>query len=131
MDEKRREQLTFFDATQRVYQELLPTWRSPKHGRLWLSSFENHVFPKIGSRQIESLGTADVLSVLTPIWTETNDTARRIKQRLALVFDWAKGHGHYPHENPVNGVKKALPTVKRRAAHMAAMNWQTLPRFHG
>ena len=129
LDEKRRELLTFHEATQRVYQELLPTWRSPKHGKLWLSSFENHVFPKIGNWKIETIGTAEVLSVLTPIWTETNDTARRMKQRLALVFDWAKGHGHYPHENPVNGVKKALPTVKRRAVHMAAMNWQSLPKF--
>lgn len=45
------------------------------------------------------------------------------------VFDWAKGAGHYPNENPVNGLKKALPMVKRRAEHMPSMPWQKVPAF--
>jgi integrase len=52
-----------------------------------------------------------------------------LKQRLSTIFDWAKGAGHYPHENPVNGVKKALPTVKQRPQHMAATDWRDLPGF--
>jgi integrase len=90
---------------------------------------ENHVFPRLENRQIDTLGTADVLAVLSPVWTEKHDTARRLRQRIAAVFDWAKGAGHYPHENPVNGLKKALPPVKRRATHMAAMDWRDVPEF--
>lgn len=48
---------------------------------------------------------------------------------MSTIFDWAKGAGHYPHENPVNGIKKALPTVKRRAEHMAALDWRDVPTF--
>ena len=66
---------------------------------------------------------------LSPIWIEKHETATRLKQRLSTIFDWAKGGGHYPHENPVNGVKKALPPVKRRAQHLAAMDWRDLPAF--
>lgn len=75
------------------------------------------------------MNTADVLNALTPIWTEKHETAKRLKQRLSTVFDWAKGAGHYPHENPVNGLKKALPAVKRRATHLPAMEWSEVPLF--
>jgi hypothetical protein len=65
-----------------------------------------------------------VLSVLSEIWTTKRETAKRLRQHMSTIFDWAKGAGHYPHENPVNGIKKALPTVKRRAEHMAALDWR-------
>ena len=77
--ERKREILTFKEAAIRVHASMLPTWRSPKHGALWLSSLETHVFPQIGARPLPTLGTADVLKVLAPIWTDTHDTARRIK----------------------------------------------------
>lgn len=127
--ERRRETLTFEAATRRVHAHLLPTWRSNGHGQRWLSSMETYAFPRLGQRPIHTIGPADVLSVLSPIWTEKNDTAKRVKQRISNVFDWAKGAGHYPGENPVNGLDKALPSVKVCPAHMAALPWQELPAF--
>jgi integrase len=126
---KNKLQLTFKDAAQRVFDGLKPTWKNPRHAVLWWASMENHVFPRLENRQIGTLGTADVLAVLSPVWTEKHDTARRLRQRIAAVFDWAKVAGHYPHENPVNGLKKALPPVKRRATHMAALDWRDVPEF--
>ncbi len=129
LDEKRRERLTFAEAAKRVHEELLPTWRNRKHAETWLATVENYANPKFGKCPIEDVSTADVLSVLSPIWTEKHETAKRLKQRLSTVFDWAKGHGHYKGENPVAGVKKALPKVKREAEHMAAMHWRDVPAF--
>lgn len=127
--ERRRETLTFGEAALRVHKNLLPTWRNKKHAETWLATVENYANPKFGQRPIESIGTADILNVLTPIWTEKHETAKRLKQRLSTIFDWAKGAGHYPHENPVNGLKKAMPNVKRRPEHMAALPWQEVPAF--
>lgn len=127
--ERRRGTITFEEAARQVHANLLPTWRNVKHAETWLATVENHACRQFGKRPIETIGTADVLGVLTPIWTEKHETAKRLKQRLASIFDWAKGAGHYPHENPVNGVKKALPTVKRRPEHMASMHWQDVPAF--
>jgi integrase len=126
---RKRETLTFDEAARRVHQSLLPTWRSERHGQIWLAGLTKHVFPVLGRRPIETIGTADVLRVLAPIWTTKYDTANRIKQRLAAIFDWAKGAGHYPHENPVNGVTKALPRFRPQSVHMAALEWQGLPAF--
>jgi integrase len=36
---------------------------------------------------------------------------------------------NYPHENPVNGLKKALPKVKAQTIPRAALSWQDLPDF--
>ncbi len=126
---RKQESITFEEAAMRVHAQLLPTWRNKKHAETWLSTVENYANPRFGKRPLHTVGTADILSVLSPIWTEKHETAKRLKQRLSTIFDWAKGAGHYPHENPVNGVKKALPTVKHRAEHMAALNWHEIPSF--
>ncbi|MCB1470488.1 MAG: integrase arm-type DNA-binding domain-containing protein [Rhizobiaceae bacterium] len=131
LDEKRRETLTFKDAAERVHKQLLPTWRNKKHAETWLATVETYAFPTLGGRFLESIGTADILALLSPIWTEKHETAKRLKQRLSSIFDWAKGAGHYPHENPVNGLKKALPVVKRRAEHLPALPWQEVSAFMG
>ena len=126
---RKRETLTFREAAQRTHANLLPTWRSKRHGKIWLSAIERYAFPSFGDRPIETIGTSDLMAVLQPIWVEKHETANRVKQRLANIFDWAKGAGHYPHENPVNGLKKALPAVKSTAVHMPALPWQDLPAF--
>jgi len=109
---RKREEMTFAMAARIVHRQLAPTWKNQKHTETWLSSLETYANPLFGDRLISTIGTADVLKVLTPIWTEKHETANRLKQRISTVFDWAKGAGHYPYENPVNGLKKALPPVK-------------------
>ena len=126
---RKAEALTFREASRRVHEALKPTWRSEKHGRLWWDAMENHVLPKLGARPIAALTSADVLEVLGPLWTGKHETASRLRQRIAAVFDWAKGAGHCPHENPVNGLRKVLPAVKRRADDMDAMPWEDVPAF--
>ncbi len=126
---RKRESLTFAEAAKKVHANLLPTWRNAKHAETWLATVETHANPQFGHRRIDTVGTADVLKVLSPIWTEKHETAKRLRQRLATIFDWAKGAGYYPHENPVNGLKKALPAVKRRAVHLPAMHWQDVHAF--
>ncbi|SHJ24236.1 tyrosine-type recombinase/integrase [Wenxinia saemankumensis] len=126
---RKRETLTFWEAAEKVHAGLLPTWKNAKHAETWLQTVRTHAKPAFGNRPIETVGTADVLAILTPIWTEKHETAKRLRQRLGTIFDWARGAGHYPGENPINGLKKALPNVKHRADHMASMPWQDVPAF--
>lgn len=129
--DRNKETPTFRLAAERVHEGLKPTWRNPKHASAWLSSLETYAYPLFGDRPIDKITTADCLNVLTPIWTSKNDTAKRIRQRLATIFDWAKGAGHYPHENPLNGIKRALPQVKKSVQHHSAMKWEDIPAFMG
>ncbi|WP_437436420.1 tyrosine-type recombinase/integrase [Ruegeria arenilitoris] len=75
------------------------------------------------------MGSSEILEVPGPIWTKKPETARRILQRLTVIFDWAKTAGHYGAENPANGVTRALPKVDRRPEHMAALPWQEVPKL--
>ena len=121
--------MTFERAAKMVHAKLLPSWRNKKHAETWIGSIELHANPKIGRKAIEKIGRDDVLKVLSPIWTEKIETAKRLKQRLELIFDWASGEGHYPHPNPVRGLRLALPKVAAADNHLAAMPWRDLPAF--
>lgn len=83
--------------------------------------------PALGNQPLEGISAREIHTILEPIWSNKHDTARSVKQRIALVFDWAKGSGYYHSENPVNGIKKALPAVRRKVRHHAALPWQELP----
>lgn len=125
--DRKKEKLTFEQAAERVHTSLKPTWRNAKHAAGWLSTVETYANPVFGSRPIETVTTADCLKALSPIWTTKHETAKRLKQRLATVFDWAKGAGQYSHENPINGLSKALPNYKPKVQHHPALPWHEVP----
>lgn len=125
----KKESLTFEEATRRVHEQVVKTYKSKGHGERWIASMEHYAFPKLGKRPIDQIQSSEVLEVLTEIWVSKHDTAKRIKQRISSVFDWAKHAGHYSGENPVVGIQRALPTIKHQAEHMAALEWRKMPDF--
>lgn len=127
--DRRREHMTFEDAARRVHAMHKRSWKNGKHQAQWINTLKTYAFPHVGAKRIDTVGTADVLTVLTPIWTEKHETATRVLQRLSAVFDWAKSAGHYPHENPVTGVRRALPRVRAEVSHHTALPWVELPGF--
>ena len=121
--------MTFEEAAKRVYAALLPTWKNAKHTETWWATIETYVLPHFGKQPIHTLTSADILKALSPLWTTTPETAKRLRQRLTAIFDWAKGAGHYTGDNPVIGVDRSLPMVKRDLQHLAAMDWREVPSF--
>ena len=126
---RNRQTVTFWEAAQKVHEQLLPTWKNAKHAETWLATVKTNAKPLFGDRPIETVSSSDVLKALAPIWVTKHETASRLKQRLSSIFDWAKSAGHYPHENPVNGLKMALPQVKRQVKHLAALDWREVPNL--
>ena len=83
-----------------------PGWRSPHHARLWLRSLERHVFPRIGQTPISDVTSADVIGVLAPIWHEKATTARKLRQRIRAVMEWAVAMELRP-DNPCDRIGSA------------------------
>ena len=132
--ERRRERQTvptFKDAATQVHTDHAKTFRNPKHRAQWLQSLANDVFPVIGDRPVDGITSADMLKVLTPIWSVKPETARRLKQRIKLVLDWARAAGHRPAElaNPTEGITKVLPKHKGDKAHHPALPYAQVPAF--
>ena len=112
--------MTFEEAARKVHELTKPTWRNDKHGDQWINTMTTYVFPAMGSKRIDIVSSADVLSALSSIWNEKPETARRIKQRIGSVFKWAMANG-WRTDNPAETITKALPkhdrskTVHRKA----------------
>jgi integrase len=100
--------LTFEEAARKVHALHLPTWRNPKHGAQFLSTLETYTFPRIGALKVGEVTTADVLGVLTPIWTAKPETAARVRQRIGTVMKWAVAQG-WRQDNPAQSIAEALP----------------------
>lgn len=128
--ERKREIVTFAQAAQRVYEAKLPSWKNKKAAANWIATLENHVNPSLGDRPVQTITSQDIIAVLAPIWHSTPETARRIKQRMGVVFDWAKASGYYSDENPVTSISStSLGSQTDRVKNFASMPWRDIPSF--
>ena len=120
--EKRRAESmpTFADASRTVWKQLRPGWRSPLHARLWLGSLERHVFPHIGKMPIAEVTSADVIGILAPIWHEKAPTARKLRQRIRAVLEWAVAMDLRP-DNPCDRIGPVLGVQGNAVRHMRAL----------
>ena len=116
---ERRTMLSFKEAAEKVHASHAETFRNQKHKAQWLASLGAYIFPAFGTRSVDSIDSSDVLKGLSPLWTSKPETARRLKQRIRVVFDWAKASGYRSGDNPVDGIGKVLPRVKHAARHHA------------
>lgn len=123
---KRRsmEVLTFQAAAEKVHELSKPTWRNEKHGDQWINTLTTYAFPFFGSKRIDTVGSADVLAALSPIWNSRPETARRVKQRVGSVFKWAMANG-WRSDNPAEAIDKALPKHDRsKVKHREALPYE-------
>ena len=121
---------TFEEAARRVHKEqIVGQAKNEKHRAQWINTLRDYAFPVIGGKTVREIGQADVLQVLSPIWTEKPETARRVRQRIRTVMDWARTAGHFDGVNPVEGVDKGLARQRERVKHHAALPWAEVPTF--
>ena len=112
---------TFAQAAERVIALRAPTWSSARHATHWRESLRLYALPVLGDRAVDEIETADVLSILEPIWTSKAETAGRVRQRMATIFDYCVAAG-WVDLNPCNGaVKAALPRRTRERRHHPAL----------
>jgi integrase len=124
-----RNVLTFKEAAEAVHASHSKGWKNPKHRDQWINTLTQYAFPEIGSKRVNAIDTADVLRVLTPIWLDKPETARRVRQRISTVLDWAKAAGHRAGDNPVESVNRGLPKQTDRVDHHAALPYAAVPSF--
>jgi len=82
---------------------------------VFLGSFAKYVYPICGKLQVADIDNAVVLRCLDPIWQTNNPTARRVRNRMEDVLNWAKVLGYRAGDNPaawagnLEHVLEALP----------------------
>jgi len=120
---------SFREAAALVHAETKAGWRNGKHNKQWLSSLEAHCFPHIGDVSVGELDGPAVRDVLASIWLTKAETARRIRQRIIAIVDWAVAKGYRDAPLAMSAIDKSLPRQKRSDKHHEAMAFADVPDF--
>ena len=129
--ERRRERRpvpTFEVAARQVHASHAAGFRSEKHRKQWLSSLAS-TCSALGTKRVDGITSPDILSVLSPQWLVRPATARRVLQRLRVIFDWCKAQGYCSGDNPTQGITKVLPRHRAAKAHHPALPYPEVPAF--
>lgn len=120
---------TFREAATLYHAEQKKAWRNSKHADQWLSTLKAYAFPTIGDLSVNAVEASHVRDLLAAIWLEKNETARRVRQRVATIIEWAVGKGYREASLPMPVINRALPKVLMRGSHLAAMPYPDIPEF--
>ena len=120
---------TFREAAAKVFAENHKSWKNAKHKAQWLTSLEAYAFPIIGDISVSAVDAAAVRDVLVAIWLTKPETARRVRQRINAVMDWAVANGFCETPLLMAVVNKSLPKVRAKTKHHAALPYSEVPAF--
>jgi len=120
---------TFKEAAAKVLAAHRKTWRNEKHEGQWIRTLETYVFPHIGNVQVSEITGPMIRNLLAEIWLSKPETARRVRQRIGAVLDWAYASGFRETEAPMRAISKGLPRQPKNDGHFAAMPYVKVPSF--
>jgi integrase len=120
-DEKRSEQVSapLFGAFAEEYRlEKEKGFKHKAHKAKWKRTVDVHTLV-LHKKRINQISTADVLTVLKPIWLTTPVAARDVRQHLEAIFDAAKALRLRKGDNPAawkGNLKTLLPKQPRKGS---------------
>ena len=117
---RRKSMPTFAAAAKAVCAQMRPGWRNPKHGKDWLSSMARFAFPRLGKLPVSEVTSADVVEALRSVWHARPVTARRVRQRISTVMEWAVAMD-YRNDNPCDRIGPILGPQRALVQHMRAL----------
>jgi integrase len=118
---------TFREAAIAAHKDLGQGWRNGKHKAQWISTLETYAFPAIGKTRVDQVDGPMVRDLLLPIWLAIPETARRVKQRVGAVLDWAHIKGFRGAEAPLRSLAKGLPRQPKNDRHYPALSYEHVP----
>lgn len=126
--------VTFRKAAEEYIEANRPGWRNAKHIQQWENTLATYVYPVFGDTPVASVDDAQVLEVLTPIWTTKTETAKRIQGRIENILDAAKARKLRTGENPARWrghLDKLLPQPSKvaKVRHHPALPYQQMAEF--
>ena len=103
-------------------------WKHPAVEREWRNSVKNHC-GLIAEADVAAIGVDEIVAVLTPIWTTKPVAARRLLQRLDIVFRFAKAKGKLTAPSPADPevLGHLLPEQRHQVESFAAVPVDELP----
>ena len=108
----RAAEVTFEALAREVFELKRSQWTNDRHAGQWIGSLEEFAFPRLATRAVADVDANDVLEVLKPVLTRAPTTAKRVRQRIAVVLAHAVSRGLRP-DNPAEAVAMTLRRKSR------------------
>lgn len=121
---------TFRDAAKATHAAQVTShgW-SAKTAAAFLSSLETHAYPKLGNRRVDLIEAEDIANALAPIWTAKPDMAKKVRQRIAAVLDYASAKKWRSTDAPRKSVS-ALTGKTKKGGNFPAMPYADVPAYY-
>lgn len=126
-DKDRRAPPTFKAAAIACHAELSKGWAA-KGAASFLSTLETHAYPKLGSVRVDHVDASAVRETLASVWTDKPAMARKLRQRIGMVLNFAKSHGWREAETPGRSVTLGL-AKQSKPRNFPAMPYADVPAF--
>jgi integrase len=120
---------TFEKAARQYHETNKGSWKNPKHALQWINSLKAYAFPSLGEKRVDQIEASDIWAALAPIWNIKEETARRVRQRIATVLDYSKAHGWRASEAPRWAVGKLASPQTRAERNHPSMPYHEVPAF--
>jgi integrase len=126
--------VTFKDAVETYLADHDDAWRNAKHRQQWRSTLETYAYPTLCGFPITAITAANIVDILRPIWTEKNETARRVRGRIEAILDYAADPDDMAYRNPAAltaQLRKKLPKLSaaKKPQHHAALPYAEIGAF--
>jgi integrase len=129
--------MTFKAAAEAYIKDHAAKWRGGISGasaEQWTQSLTDYAYPIISQLPVAMIEKSHVLAVIEPHWKTKTVTMDRVRNRIEIILDWAKGRGHRSGDNPAHWkgcLDAILPSSKqlKRVAHHAALPYSSVPQF--
>ena len=138
---------TFAEVAEQCIASLKAGWSNDKSEKQWRSTLKGYANPKIGNLDVGNIVTADIFAVLEPIWARRPEdeedesrpkarpeTAKRLRERMEKVFDFATAMGLRSGDNPARwrgNLDHLFPKTAKvqKAKHHPALPYDDMSTF--
>jgi integrase len=119
--------ISFKEAAERCIAAHAHTWRGNASREQWEQSLGKYAYMLIGDLPVGAIGKAEVVAVLDAA-ARAPETQKRLKNRLAIILDFAHARGwRETSENPAEH-RRLLPK-RSDVQHFEGMAYQEVPTF--
>lgn len=127
-DKERRAIPTFSEAVNSTHEGLKHGW-ADRTAKAFKASLEDHAIPKLGAMRVNTIGAADIIHALAPIWNDKPVMAKKVRVRIMQVLAFAKARGWRTESLPDSREMRSGLSKQARGSNFAAIPFAEVPAF--
>lgn len=118
---------SFAYAAVHTFEAKMPQWSS-RTAAGFMSSLEQHALPRLGATPVNEVDARMIADTLSTIWMDRPMIARKVRQRIGLILNYAQAQRWREIGMPNAAVSQILP-AQAETGSFEAMPYKQVPAF--